>query len=90
MTPQPEADFISEEPSVKKYILLYCWGFLKYDAISRMSKTRSKLVQCYCFLSKTQFDKGLHGTLVVGKPLQHADSHSRNQHGAQIEASLCL
>jgi hypothetical protein len=90
MTPQPEADFISEEPSVKSTYCCIVWGFLKYDAISRMSKTRSKLVQCYCFLSKTQFDKGLHGTLVVGKPLQHADRHSRNQHGAQIEASQCL
>ena len=45
--------------------------------------------KCYCFLPKTQFDKGLHDTLVMGKPLQHADSHSRNQHGVQIEASQC-
>jgi hypothetical protein len=52
MTPQPEADFISEEPSVKKYILLYCWGFLKYDAISRMSKTRSKFGTVLLFFVK--------------------------------------
>ena len=86
MTPQPEADFISEEPSVKSTYCCIVGGFWSMTQYLEWVKRGP----CYCFLSKTQFDKGLHGTLVVGKPLQHADRHSRNQHGAQIEASQCL